>query len=365
MVNVDWFFASHRLQLGELALQQGAEVGLATRTTRVASAIQDRGIRVFEVAFPRSTAAVSAELRAQQGLRGACREFQPDLIHAVGHKAILHTALATYGRSTPVINVISGLGSTMTSGRPRGVSAAILKWLYRHAASRANTWTILQNDEDVEVFRRAGWLAGDRWRLIPGSGVDCDRFAPPQVEPDEQLVLFPARLLADKGIREFVQAARMLKATHPTCRFALVGALDPDNPSGLDEHTVAQWVSEGVVEWWGHCENMDDVFRKATVVALPSYREGLPKALIEAAACGRAIVTTDAPGCRDVVDNGKCGLMVPVADAHSLASAIRRLLDDADLRKELGGKARERAVTLYKADLINHSIAALWRHALA
>ena len=193
-------------------------------------------------------------------------------------------------------------------------------------------------------------------RLIPGSGVDCSRFLPPAAETraakEPLQVLFAARLLWDKGLAEFIEAARELKAENRALKFLLAGASDPGNPAAVPEETILSWQTEGLVEWLGHVSEMPALLARADMVVLPSYREGLSKSLIEAAACARPLITTDAPGCRQVVTHEVNGLLVPVRDAKALARAIARLQDDPALARRLGQAARQKALTEFDERIV-------------
>jgi glycosyltransferase involved in cell wall biosynthesis len=220
---------------------------------------------------------------------------------------------------------------------------------------------IVQNPDDATAVARLGVIQ-DRIRLIPGAGVDTVRFQP-QPEPEGlPVVMLASRLLWDKGVGEFVAAARKLAGR---ARFVLVGAPDPDNPASVTEAELRAWVAEGVIEWWGQREDMPATLGAAHLVCLPSYREGMPKVLLEAMACGRAVVTSDAPGCRDCVRDGDNGLLVPVKDVEALAAAIRRLLDDPDLRRRMGARGRERAVNEFAQAIVIEATLALYRNAVA
>jgi glycosyltransferase involved in cell wall biosynthesis len=212
--------------------------------------------------------------------------------------------------------------------------------LLRLCCDRPNCRTVFQNFEDRETYERARIVRRDHTVLIPGSGVDLDMFQP-SVQPDGvPVVVLPARMIYHKGVGEFVGAARLLRDRNVSARFALVGPLDPDNESAIPAEVLKAWLAEGVVEWWGKREDMAHVFAEASVVCLPSYREGMSKALMEAAAAGRPVVTTDVPGCRECVEPGRTGVLVPVRDVTALAAALEVLLRDAPLRAALGAQGR-------------------------
>ena len=206
----------------------------------------------------------------------------------------------------------------------------------------------------MALFRRARLVDPAHVRLIPGSGVDCTRFSPAEVQDTDARVrvVLPARLLWDKGLAEYVDAARILRARGVPVDLLLAGTPDPGNPAAVPESAVRAWVSEGLVQWLGHVDDMPALFRSVQIVALPSYREGLPKGLIEAGASGCALVTTDVPGCREVVTHGVDGLLVPVRDGVALADAIERLVRDPVLRNTLGVAAREKAIAEFDERIV-------------
>jgi glycosyltransferase involved in cell wall biosynthesis len=233
--------------------------------------------------------------------------------------------------------------------------AFVLKALLRRSLKQG--LVIVQNPDDAEALARMG-VDRARIRLIPGAGVDTERFSPRPEPEGVPVVMLASRLLWDKGVGEFVEAARRLKGRG---RFVLVGAPDPHNPASVTEADLRAWREEGVIEWWGAQEDMPATLNAAHIICLPSYREGMPKVLLEAMACGRPVVTTDAPGCRDCVADGDNGLLVPVRDAQALAVAIERLLDDAALRRRMGQRGRERAVAEFSQERVIAETLAVYR----
>ncbi|MCZ7559490.1 MAG: glycosyltransferase [Burkholderiaceae bacterium] len=201
--------------------------------------------------------------------------------------------------------------------------------------------------------------------MIRGAGVDCDAFAPVPTPPEPPLIVLPARMLSDKGVREFVEAARMTKASGHVARFALVGAPDPMNPASIPVAQLSAWRDEGTVEWWGHREDMPAVYAQAHLACLPSYREGLPKSLLEAAACGLPIVATDVPGCREVARDGYNGLLVPPRDAAALSAALSRLIEEPNTRRLMGARSRQRARETFAQERIFAETIAVYRELMA
>ncbi len=265
-------------------------------------------------------------------------------MHHVTIKPALLGSLAAREAGVPaVINAYSGLGTLFLARGP-------LARARRHLVLRAIAWatrgrnvvSLLQNDDDRQALVDHGVVSKDRTVIIPGSGVDLEQFKAGPEPAGVPLVVLPARMLRDKGVLEFAAAARIIEAEGRMARFALVGPLDPHNASAITQAELDALVG-GVLTWWGPQADMAAVLARASVVALPSYGEGLPKVLAEAAAVGRAIVTTDVPGCRAVVEDGVSGLLVPPRDSRALARAVARLLDDPALRTRLGAAARRRA----------------------
>jgi glycosyltransferase involved in cell wall biosynthesis len=255
-------------------------------------------------------------------------------------------------RKSAVINAITGLGFVFID---QGWRAGGLRWLvnrfYRIALK--NTQVVFQNEDDRALFLEQGLVTESQVCLIPGSGVDTARFG---MEPARAalpvVVVLPARMLWDKGVREFVEAAEILKAQGVPARFALVGDTDPNYPACVPEQQLNEWQSSGIVEWWGWQDDMVAVYRQADIVCLPSYREGLPRTLVEAAACGRALVAADVPGCRSIVRQGENGLLVPARDGKALAEALCTLILDADLRQKMGRCGREIVVREYSLERV-------------
>ena len=340
VVTEDWYFVSHRLPLAVAAQNAGFDVAVATRVGEHDETIRAAGIRLIPFSLSRRRGNPLGEVAAL--MRLYCRE-RLDIVHHVALKPVLYGALAARLAGVPhVVNAVAGLGWLFTSGgfatrTLRPVIFKLLAWLLGVSHSR----TIVQNPDDFSLLIKAG-APEDRLRLIRGAGVDTEVFTPAlESPPDPITVLFSARMLWDKGVREFIEAAKLLTAAGVKARFVLVGDPDPGNPASVPEATLRTWHGVHGVEWWGRRDDMPDVFHAAHIACLPSYREGLPKVLLEAAASGLPIVATAAPGCREIVRDGENGFLVPVRDAQALAQALRRLIDNATLRAKMGGRARE------------------------
>ncbi|MDP3575823.1 MAG: glycosyltransferase family 4 protein [Archangium sp.] len=351
VVNNADFLVSHRLVLVEGAMKAGYRVTVVAPEGPGLHVLEKVGCEIAPWKLRRTGQRPHEEAIALAHLGALYRSLKPDLVHHITVKAMLYGSLAARANGVrAVVNAVSGLGYVfLSSGLRAQVRRQVLRAGYRMALTTPGSAVILQNDDDEASLRSLGVLDGARVVKIRGSGVDLSRF-PTTPEPSGvPLVVLPARLLVDKGVREFVEAAQLLGKV---ARFALVGGEDEGNPAGVPRAELDRWVDEGIVEWWGHRTDMPEVLRQAHVVCLPSYREGMPKALLEAAAMGRAIVTTDVAGCRDAVAGGAIGRLVPVRNAHALAAVLGELIASAPERKRWGDLASAHARENFSEDRV-------------
>jgi glycosyltransferase involved in cell wall biosynthesis len=343
LITEDWTFWEIRRDLARAARDAGYEVLIATRVTDHAERILREGFHLFPISLIRSSRNPFSEFSTLLQLIRLYRRERPQIVHQVAIKPILYGSLAAWFTGVPVVlNAFAGLGYAFTD-RPQRTS--LLRWLLRMglriAIGMSRSIVVFQNTEDRDFMIQEGIVCRDRTRLIAGSGVDPQRFVPAVLPAGLPIVMLAGRMLWDKGVGEFVEAAQSLKQRRVQARFVLVGRRDEGNPTAIAESVLAGWSEEHGIEWWGHREDMPDVLGSATVVVLPSYREGLPKVLLEAAACGKALVAADVPGCREAVLHGKTGLLVPVRDARALADAIGELLSNHARREAFGKAGRE------------------------
>lgn len=348
VVTEDWYFWSHRLPLAKEALRRGWDVAVATRVSRHGERMRGEGLRVIELGMERRSTDPKKELAAIAELVRIYRKERPDLVHHVAMKPVLYGSIAArLAGVRGVVNALAGLGYVFASEQ---LKARMMRPAIRASLGLVlngpRTRLILQNETDRERVVASKLVSFDKTRLIRGAGVDTAEFRPATTAPSEPpIVMLASRMLWDKGIAEFVEAAKLLKSRGIAARFVLVGDSDLDNPNAVPPSMLEAWNRSGVVEWWGRRDDMVDVFAQTSIACLPSaYGEGVPKVLLEAAACGLPIVTTDAPGCRDVVRHGLNGLLVPVRNPEALADALERLAKDPQLRRTMGARGREIAV---------------------
>lgn len=366
LITEDWYFWSHRLDLAKAAQAAGFDVAIATRVTDHGDEIRREGFRLLPISLVRRSRNPIRECASIQELISLYRRERPHIVHHVALKPILYGAWAAWWAKIPVvINAFAGLGYTFTDRHDRATFLqSVLTWGLKAAVRLNRSMIICQNADDRNWLHERGIATLGQTSIVAGSGVNTEAFTitdPPQGLP---IVILPARMLWDKGIGEFVQAARLLQGKGIRAKFVLVGRCDDDNPAAIPQNQLDEWVREGTVEWWGHREDMARVYAGASLVVLPSYREGLPKVLLEAAACGKSLIATDVPGCRDAVRHQVNGLLVPVRDATALARAIEALLADQPMRERMGKAGRELIVREFSVARITAQMVALYRELL-
>ena len=368
LVNETHYFTTHWLQVAKAAKAAGGEIHVAAPFARESvAAIEACGVRYHDIPLERRGLSPWGELRLLLAIFRLERRLKPDLGHHLTMKPVIWGGFAARaGRVPAAVFSINGLGHLFLGQElTTRLLRPLVMPLYRFGLGHRRSRTVFQNPDDRDLFLRLRLVAPERCIQIKGSGVDLERFRPRPEPEGPPVVLLPARLLAEKGVNEFVAAARTLRRSGLDARFALAGRIDAGNPSGIAETTIRAWVSEGAIEWWGHRSDMPEVLAQSTIVCLPSYREGTPRALIEAAAVGRALVATDVPGCREIVRDGVNGLLVPARDSASLATALRRLVEDADLRRKLAAGGAGIARAEFSATRFHDDILAVYRTLLA
>jgi glycosyltransferase involved in cell wall biosynthesis len=350
--NTDWYLYNFRLALAKELRTQGYEVVLLSPPGDFQNLLQENG---FEwIPFPLSRQGINpfGELWVLWQLILVYRQVKPDIVHHFTIKPVIYGSLAAHILGIKgIINSITGLGHLfIDTGYVTQILRVFAKILYQ--ASLRNTQVIFENPEDRDMFLQYRLLQFKQTNLILGTGVDVNKFHPTRKRNEVPLILFASRLLITKGVLEFVEAVQQLKQKRLRARFAIAGTPDPGNPASITLEQIDSWKTSGLVEVWGWQSDMPAALTKADIFCLPSYREGVPNALLEACACGLPIVTTDVPGCRDVVTHDVNGFLVPPQNSQILAAAIEALLNDQVLRDKMGHTGRQIALEKFSLDKI-------------
>ena len=366
VVTEDWYFWSHRVGLAVAARDAGYEVTVVTGVGEYGDRIRALGLGLVDVGFARERLSPWSNLGAVRALSDVYRHGAPHLVHHVAMKPVMLGSVAAARTGVPaVVNALTGLGTALISDHPRArlarpILRSVLGWAMRRPRSR----TIVQNPENARFVKSLG-VPPERISLVRGAGVDIQRFRPSPEPEGPVRVTMVSRLLWDKGVREFVEAASLVRSTRDDIVFTLVGAPDEGNLTAVPLEEAQAWDADGILEWWGHRNDMEAVLARSHMVVLPTYGEGLPMTLLEAAACGRPIVATDVPGCREVARHGENGLLVPPRDPCALADAILAFAEDPPRRAAMGAEGRRRAETEFAAERINAQTLLVYEQALA
>jgi len=346
VVNVDWFFISHRLVIAEEALKKGFEVFVACEDTGRSNEITDKGIKFIDFPFSRSGTNPISELSTLIKFYKIYNKIKPDIVHHITLKPVIYgTLISRLFKVKGIVNAVSGLGYNFTADR-KGLVQKIMIRLLRIGFKRNNLTIIFQNDDDKKAFYDLGIISDSNFILkIKGSGADLVKFPhTPLPSFDMIKILFPARMLWDKGVKELRIASEILKEKYEgRIQILLSGMADDENKAGVPSSYLEDWRDDKFVRWIGHQNEMLPIYQDCHIVVLPSYREGMPKSLIEACAIGRAIITTNAIGCGECVEEGFNGFKVPVYSTIELASAIEKLIIDNNIIIRFGQNSRKKA----------------------
>ena len=366
VIDEDMYFCKHRLDLARAAREAGYEVLVATLVQHHGKQIEEEGFKLLPIQLRRGMQPPLHEVASLIELIRLYRRERPDIVHHIALKQVLFASIAARIVGVPTMaNAITGLGYLFHSdarraGRLRAVITPVLRWALAHPRSAV----IFENGDDREDVVRAGIIKRSQAVVIRGAGVNISNFRPTPEPEGETVVVLPARMLWDKGVGEFVEAAKLLRQSGSRARCVLVGGIDKESPSCISEGQLQRWADEGIVEWWGHREDMADVYASSHIVVLPSYAEGLPMVLLEGAACARPLVATRVRGCQEIVRDRENGLLVPVKDPQLLAEAITKLLNDKILRERLGARGREIVMKEFSAQRIAGETIGLYRRLL-
>jgi glycosyltransferase involved in cell wall biosynthesis len=361
VVTEDWYFLSHRLPMARAARDCGFDVHVATRVVDGGAAIKAEGFALHPVPFVRGRVSPLGTIATIRALREIHRKVAPALAHHVALQAAVLGMIAAWGRPISSVNALTGLGYSFTSGNARAMLLRpILRLLLLLLLNRPRQTVLVQNPDDRDGMLSLG-VASEHIVLIPGSGVDVETLQPRPEPLGPPTIAFVGRLLTDKGIHTLIQAHRLLRQRGSIVGVLIAGTPDPANPASVGGREAAAWGAEPGIMTLGHVSDIGAVWARAHIAVLPSRREGLPKSLLEAAACGRPMIATDVPGCREVVRHGETGLLVPFGDAEALADAIETLANSPELRARYGAAARRLAVERFSAEAIGRQTVDLYR----
>lgn len=366
VANTGWYLYNFRLPLARFLRRQGTEVVLVSPWDAYVERLQAEGFRWIELQLSRRSVNPLVELLTILHLTFIYLRERPSAVHHFTIKCVLYgTIAAGLSGTKAVVNAVTGLGYIFISNDLKArILRPVIRFLYRQLLTAKRVRVVFQNMDDLQAFAKGKLIVPDQTVVIKSSGVDVKRFSPRPSHPDaipSPVVLFASRLLGDKGVIEFVQAARILKTKGYCATFQIAGAPDPGNPTAISEATLELWRNEGAVDLLGHTDKIENLIALSTIVVLPSHGgEGVPKILIEAGAMGKPLVATDVPGCRDVVNHGENGFLVPVKNARVLANAIEILLKDIQLCQAMGAAAREKVLREFDAQDVIRKTAKLY-----
>ncbi|HEY5802772.1 MAG TPA: glycosyltransferase family 4 protein [Lysobacter sp.] len=356
--NTDWYLYNFRLSTALQLKAHGADVVMLSPPGEFGDRFDRHGIRWHQLSMDRASLNPLREMHTLRELVGLLRSEQPDLLHNFTVKCAVYGALAArLARIPAVVNAVAGMGYVFASDSLKArMLRPVVSTMMRATLGHGHSRVILQNPDDAQALADARLVPADKIRLIRSSGVDTERFRPSPADAGERplRVLLAARLLREKGVGDFAEASRVLRESGRNIEFLLAGTPDPGNPSSITQDEAQAWHDQGLLTWLGHVEDMPALLSSVDVMALPSYyREGVPRCLIEGAAAGLALITTDLPGCREVVTtHGSDGLRVPPRDPAALANVLAQLDDDRELLARLGTSARERALHHFDERLV-------------
>lgn len=364
--NTDWYLHNFRSSLTTRLLEQGCQVTLVSPPGKYTREFERQGLRWIPWDLGRQSIAPWLEIGSLRQIFDIYRREKPDLVHHHTIKPVIYGTLAARLAGVPaIINSITGRGYIFLGEERKARSLKrLVKPLYRLAFSTPRCGATFENEEDQQYFVTNHFIPAERTWLIEGVGVDPNKFTPQPEPPGDPVILLAARMLWDKGIGVLVEAARLLKVD-TAARVVLVGEPDPGNPASVSQSTLEKWHAAGIIEWWGWRADMPETYNQSHIVTLPTmYGEGVPTSLLEAAACGRPLVASDIPGCRQVVQDGHNGLLVPPNDPQALAAALKRLAGDAALRGRMGAASRQLVIQKFTHAQVNAATLRVYQQVL-
>lgn len=362
IITEDWALISHRLHLVDAAISAGYEVGIATRINKHYHTLKKHGVKIFEWDLKRRSLNPIREIITLIRLYQILWLFKPDIIHAVAQKPVIYAGMVRrFYRNVAFIGTLGGVGYIFTN---KSLKARLLRPIViiflKLALMQKKTRLILQNIDNINTIKNIGIVDHRNIRLIRGAGVETDKFLPSEIPIGIPTVILPGRLLWDKGVGEFIRVAKRIKARGIKARFVLVGNIDLDNPETVPQAKIDKWVKSGIIEQWGKCDYMETVYQQISIVCLPSYNEGLPKVLLEAASCSRPTIAFDVPGCREVIQDEVNGFLVEFGNEYKLENLLIKLIKSNKLCNKMGKEGRKIAETEFSSVIINKQTFNIW-----
>lgn len=355
VANIDWFFVSHRLQLSRYAKKSGYDITVASESSGASKKINTCGIKFVRIPLNRKGMNVFSELKTIWHIFVLFKNEKPDIVHSITIKPIMYgSIISIFFPNLKLINAVTGRGYVYSGERRINLLKYIINTLSRLVYNRDNISFIFQNDEDKNYYVNKKFIDEKRAHVIRGSGVNHNYYAPDEeFKIDKPAVLFASRLIKDKGIYEFVESSRIIKSKGYNIRFIVAGRIDHHNPNSISEEELQTWSEEGLIEWIGYQEDMLKLIRSVSVVVLPTYYpEGVPKILIEAASVAKPIITTNSPGCRDIVEDGKNGILIESRNTTQLCNAIIDLTGDIIKQKYFGREGRKKVLDKFTDEIV-------------
>lgn len=354
LINEDWAFWSHRLPIARAMRDAGFEITVATRIDRHRERMEAEGFNVIPIHLRRGNKNILKEILSIRDIIKVYLIKKPDIVHHVAMKYILYGSLAARIAGVPiVVNAFTGLGFVFIAcDWKTSILQRLITLVLRYGFFLKNTISIFQNPDDLKFFINSDIIKEEKTVLIRGSGVNTSLFVDLPEPSGIPVITMASRMLWDKGVGDLVEATKQIKEDGINCHVVLAGSPDPENPTSVPEDVLNNWHSKGIVRWIGHREDIPNIFAKSNIVVLPSYREGLPKVLLEAASCGRPIIATDVPGCREIVRHNVNGILVPLRDPRSLANALKMLIENPVLRVKMGAQGRKIVETEFSEEIV-------------
>ena len=364
LVTQDWYFMAHRVPMARAAQRAGYDVHVVTHVDKHRAAIEALGFRLHAVDWRRGSVDPLAFLNSIRAVRRHYRAIAPDLIHHVALQPTIVGSLAASGLASVRLNALTGLGFVFTSATLKArLLRPVFGFLLRYVLGNSGAAVLVENPDDRTAVKALG-VADNRIFTIAGSGVETDKLTPLPEPPEPMTMAFAGRLLKDKGVRTLIEAHEILARRGQPVRLLIAGEPDRANPASIPSKEIADWSRRPGITLLGHVADIRDVWKAAHIAVLVSHREGLPMSLLEAAACGRPIIASDVPGCRQVARAGVNALLVPPADAGALADAITQLSRDKGLRRKFGEAGRRLVENEYSAVRIGTDIVTLYNQLL-